>query len=56
MRAGKGKQLRDIDIINYYSSFRRKAVAQKEFRSEFTLRFVFTFCTCTSTEYHEYTL
>lgn len=45
----KDKQLRDFNII-YNSSFRSKAVTQKQFRSEFTLRFLFTFCRFTFTD------
>lgn len=42
MTPGKGKQTRGVDIRNYYSTFRSKATTQKQFRSEFTLAFVFT--------------
>lgn len=50
MIPGQGKQLRGVNIINYYSSFRSKAITQKQFRSEFTFRFVFTFCIFTFTD------
>lgn len=50
MIPGKGKQRRSVNTIKYYSSFRGKAITQKQFRSEFTLRFVFTFCRFTFTD------
>jgi len=46
----KGEQLRGVNIVNYYSSFRSKAITQKQFRSEFTLRFLFAFCRFTFTD------
>lgn len=50
MIPGKGKQLKDVNIVNYYSSCRSKAITQQQYRSEFTLRFVFTFCRFTFTD------
>lgn len=43
MTPGKGKQPKGVDIINDYSTFRSKATTQKQFRSDFTLTFVFAF-------------
>lgn len=43
MTPGNGKQLRSVDIINFYSTFRRKTTTQRQFRSEFVLTFLFAF-------------
>lgn len=53
---GKGKQPRGVDIINYDSTSRSKATAQKQFRSEFTLTFVFAFYRFTFIGECEYSL
>lgn len=56
MTPGKGKQLRGVDIINYYSTYRSKATTQKQFRSESTLTFVFVFYRFTFTDEDGYNL